>query len=123
MSNSNTSYVKPIAIGAGAGLLNGLFGAGGGLLLVPLFTAWCKLEPKTAFATSLAVTLPLSIVSLCVYALRGGVDFLSALPYAIGGLLGGLLGGRWMKTVRVEWLRALLVLFLIYGGVKAVMLW
>ncbi len=112
-----------IAIGAAAGCVNGLFGAGGGLLLVPLFAGVCTLPPKTAFATSLSVTLPLSAVSLVIYWWRGGVDFPAALPYLIGGVVGGILGGLFMKRIHIKWLRALLAAFLLYGGVKAVMLW
>lgn len=112
-----------IAIGGLAGVVNGLFGAGGGLLLVPLFMSRCQLAPKTAFATSLCVTLCLSIVSLTVYLFRGDVDPAAALPYAIGGVVGGLLAGLFMKRMRIKWLRVLLGLFLLYGGIKAVMLW
>ena len=50
---------KCILVGSLAGILNGLFGAGGGLVLVPFFTHWLKLEEKQAFATSIAVILPL----------------------------------------------------------------
>lgn len=114
---------KPIAIGAAAGLVNGLFGAGGGLLLVPLFMSWCRLPPKSAFATSLAVTLPLSAVSLIVYALRGSLDVAAALPYMLGGIAGGIVGARFMSRLDVKWLRLLLAVFLLYGGVKGVMLW
>ena len=57
-----------------AGLCNGLFGAGGGLFLVPLLTQWAGLEQRKAFATSVAVILPLSLVSAAVYWLKGGVD-------------------------------------------------
>ena len=112
-----------IAIGAAAGIVNGLFGAGGGLLLVPLFMSRCHLPPKTAFATSLCVTLVLSAVSFTVYLIRGNMDLTAAWPYAIGGVIGGILGGIFMKRVRVKWLRVCLAAFLLYGGVKAVMLW
>lgn len=115
--------LKYIAIGASAGIVNGLFGAGGGLLLVPLFISLCKLPAKSAFATSLCVTLPLSIVSLTVYFFRGSVDIVTALPYLLGGIGGGVIGGLLMKKLDPKWLRLLLAGFLIYGGVKAVMLW
>lgn len=112
-----------LLIGAAAGVVNGLFGAGGGLLLVPLCTRFCKLEQKQAFATSLAVMLALSAVSLGVYAFRGTVDFAAAVPYLLGGIVGGVIGGVWMKRVNVRWLRIALAAFLLYGGIKAVMLW
>ena len=112
-----------VAIGAAAGIVNGLFGAGGGLLLVPLLISRCRLPPKTAFATSLAVMLALSVVSFTVYLIRGNVDVSAALPYAVGGIGGGILAGLFMKRVQVKWLQLLLAAFLLYGGVKAVMLW
>ena len=112
-----------VAIGAAAGIVNGLFGAGGGLLLVPLLITACHLPPKAAFATSLAVMLALSAVSFTVYLFRGSVDFAAALPYAVGGIAGGVLAGIFMKRMRVLWLRVFLAAFLLYGGVKAVMLW
>ena len=112
-----------LLIGAAAGTVNGLFGAGGGLLLVPMLTHFCKLEAKEAFATSLAVMLVLSVVSLTVYWCRGAVDFTAALPYLSGGVAGGIIGGVWMKRVKVKWLRLALAAFLLYGGIKAVMLW
>ncbi len=112
-----------LLIGAAAGIINGLFGAGGGLLLVPLMIRFCRLEAKQAFATSLVVMLALSAVSLTVYLFRGTVDFTAALPYLLGGIAGGVIGGLWMKRIHVKWLRIALAAFLLYGGVKAVMLW
>lgn len=120
---SRSRQFLPLAIGAAAGIINGLFGAGGGLLLVPLLISVCKLEPKNAFATSLAVMLPLSLVSLSVHAFRGNVDWATAWPYAVGGVLGGIGGGLLMNKIDVRWLRLALAAFLLYGGVKAVMLW
>ena len=49
--------------GTAAGLVNGLFGGGGGMVLVPLLNGWCGLAGKQAFATCVAAILPLSAVS------------------------------------------------------------
>ena len=64
----------------------------------------------------------LSVVSVTVYAVRGRLDFLGALPYLLGGVIGGIVGGVWMKRVNIRWLRVALAAFLLYGGIKAVML-
>lgn len=56
--------------GTAAGLVNGLFGGGGGMVLVPLLNGWCGLAGKQAFATCVAAILPLSAVSAAVYLLR-----------------------------------------------------
>lgn len=66
-------------------MANGLFGSGGGLFLVPLFVSWLHMEQKKAFATSVAVILPLSVASLAVFLLKGGMDWGLAWPYLLGG--------------------------------------
>ena len=104
--------------GTVAGLVNGLFGGGGGMVLVPLLNGWCGLAGKQAFATCVAAILPLSAVSAAVYLLRQPIDLSGALPYLIGGLVGGLVGGRLFRCVSAEWLRALFAGFLVYGGVR-----
>ena len=72
--------------GAVGGLINGLFGGGGGMAVVPLLTRWCAVEEKTAFATCVAVIFPLCVLSAAVYLFRTGFDLLPALPYLLGGL-------------------------------------
>ena len=101
-----------------AGVVNGLFGGGGGMVLVPLLRRWCGLEERKAFATCVAVILPLCVVSAAVYVLRRGVDATLAAPYLLGGLAGGFLGGRLFPKVSAGWLRYLFAAFLVYGGVR-----
>lgn len=109
---------KYLLAGGAAGLTNGLFGGGGGSVLVPLLTRCCGLEEKRAFATSVAVILPLCTLSAAIYLFRGGLDVMTALPYLIGGTVGGWAGGRWFKGIRVNWLRRGFGLLLIYSGVR-----
>lgn len=113
---------KLAVTGALAGAANGFFGAGGGMFLVPLLVSWCGLEQRRAFATSVAVVLPLSAVSAAAYWLEGGLDLGAALPYLVGGALGGLAAGRMFQRVRVDRLRRVFGLLLLYGGVRAVLL-
>ena len=101
-----------------AGLVNGFFGGGGGSVLVPLLTRVCRMDQRRAFATSVAVILPLCVLSVGIYLLRDKLDLLTAQPYLIGGLAGGWLGGKLFKGVRIGWLRRLFGLLLIYGGVR-----
>ncbi len=105
--------------GALAGLANGLFGSGGGMFLVPLFTHWTKLPQRKAFATSVAVILPLSLVSAGIYWFRGGLELDAAWPYLLGGFLGGILSGRVFQKVPLTWLRRAFALLILYGGVRA----
>ena len=119
MQKKSGSKFSSAVAGGAAGLANGFFGGGGGMLLVPLLTRWCGLDQRQAFATSIAVILPLCALSSAIYWLRGGLDFMLALPYLLGGLLGGFLGGRMFKKLNMVWLRRAFALLILYGGVKA----
>ena len=87
-------------------------------MLVPLLTRVCGLSQRQAFATSVAVILPLCVLSAAIYLFRGGLDLTAALPYLVGGTLGGWLGGRWFKGMKMTWLKRLFGLLLLYGGVR-----
>lgn len=116
------NWGKLVTAGALAGTLNGLFGAGGGMVLVPLLTGWVRLEQKRAFATSVAVMFPLSAVSYLWYWAQGENVFHQALPYLLGGVVGGFLAAGLFRRISVGWLHRLFSLLLLYGGVKAVLL-
>ncbi|MBQ8683267.1 MAG: sulfite exporter TauE/SafE family protein [Clostridia bacterium] len=121
--NAVNAKWKCIVAGGLAGAANGLFGAGGGLALVPLLINWVGLEEKKAFATSVAIILPLSVVSYTIFCLRGGSVWGEALPYLCGGIIGGLLSAKFFKKIPAVWLHRLFGALILYGGVKAVMLW
>lgn len=116
-----TNYRYLIA-GSLAGVANGMFGAGGGLFLVPLLIGWIGLEEKKAFATSVAIILPLSVVSYVLFCVKGGNVWADALPYLIGGIGGGLLSTTLFRRIPTVWLHRLFGLLILYGGVKAVLL-
>lgn len=113
--------LKFAVAGGVSGLVNGFFGGGGGMLLVPLLAGWCRLEQRRAFATSVAVILPLCVLSSVIYWLRGGLDWAAALPYLTGGLLGGYLGGKLFRQLNMVWLRRGFALLILYGGVRALL--
>lgn len=112
---------KYLIAGGLAGILNGLFGAGGGLVLVPLLGGWAKLEEKHAFATSVAIILPLSVTSYVLFCLQGGNVWADALPYLLGGIAGGLLSAKWFQNISALWLHRLFGILILYGGIKAVL--
>lgn len=116
------SVAKYVTVGLLAGVVNGLFGAGGGLVLVPLLIGWLGLEEKKAFATSVAIILPLCIASYVMFCVRGGNIWGEALPYLLGGIAGGLLSARLFQKVSAVWLHRLFGALILYGGIKAVLL-
>ena len=110
--------LKLAVTGALGGAVGGFFGAGGGLIIVPLFIAWCGLEEKKALATTVSVILPLSLVSLFIYGFAGELDFQVALPYCIGGFAGGIIAGLTMGKISASALRRIFGLLLLYSGVR-----
>lgn len=107
--------------GALAGTANGFFGGGGGSVLVPLLTGVCRLPQRRAFASSVAVILPLCLLSVGIYLCQGSLDVITALPYLVGGAVGGWAGGRWFKGVDVGWLKRGFGLLLIWGGIRCLL--
>lgn len=113
---------KCLIAGGLAGALNGLFGAGGGLVLVPLFINWLRMEEKHAFATSVAVILPLSIVSFIQFSIDGNNVWREALPYLLGGMVGGGISIGLFRNISSVWLHRLFGILILYGAIKAVFL-
>ncbi len=120
-AKNNKSRWAPVIAGIASGMVNGLFGGGGGMILVPLLVRKCGLTQQQAFATSVAVILPLCALSSIIYWFRGDLNPATALPYLIGGLMGGWIGGRVFKKINTVWLRRLFALFILYGGVNALL--
>ena len=112
---------KFVLAGALTGVANGFFGGGGGCILVPLLTKLCGLEGRKAFATSVAVILPLCVLSAGIYLVRGNLDWTVALPYLAGGAAGGWLGGKYFEKVRLSWLRRGFGLVILLGGIRCLM--
>lgn len=107
-----------VICGALAGIANGLLGAGGGMLLVPLLRLLRLSDDRSLFASAIAVMLPISLVSFSVYLLHGSVDILQAIPFCIGGFAGGLLGGLLYKKIPTLWLHRALGFLIIWGGLR-----
>lgn len=111
--------LRSAAAGAAAGAANGLFGAGGGMILVPALSRWTGLEGESLFPTSLAVMLPLCLTSLAVYGLQAPLPLAAAWPYLLGSALGGLIAGLWGRRIPTVWLRRALGALILWGGVRS----
>jgi uncharacterized membrane protein YfcA len=89
-----------LIIGLVAGVMSGLFGIGGGGIIVPILTALLKFDAKRAMATSLgALLLPVGLPGVLYYHNKGELSFVHALPVAIGLLIGVIFGA--MITIRL----------------------
>ena len=116
MRKCKTLWV-PLA-GLCAGAANGLFGAGGGMLLVPLLGLSGVLDEKSVFPCSVSIILPITLVTLMIGWRKAPVDMAAALPYLVGSLVGGFAAGRWGKYIPVKWLHRGLGLVILWGGIR-----
>ena len=104
--------------GAGAGIVTGLFGAGGGMVLVPMLRASGQLLDDVLFPSSLSAILPICRVSLLTQGV-GTVDCWSlSLPFLLGGCLGGILAGKYGDRIPSLWLHKGLGLLILWGGIR-----
>lgn len=110
--------VKIATAGLLAGAVNGLFGAGGGMILVPLLTILADLQEEEVFPASVSVILPICIISISVTTGTYGLPIMQALPYLLGGIAGGILAGITGKKIPVKWLHRGLGILIIWGGIR-----
>ncbi len=103
-----------IAIGAIGGLFSGLFGVGGGLIMVPLMMVWLRFDQRRASATSLLAIVPPAIVGASLYGVRGEVDLVAAAIIAVGAVTGTPLGALLLRRISLTWLKWLFI-----GGLVA----
>ena len=90
--------MKKGIFGVFCGILNGLFGSGGGLVAVPLLGK-SGLPPKQAHATSVAIIFFLSIISSAVYFFNGNLDIAQGMSYIPGGIVGAVTGSFILKKI------------------------
>lgn len=87
-------------IGVLGGFLAGLFGVGGGLLMMPMLMIFAKMNQRLASGTSLAVIAPTAFAGSISYAITGNVDWLAALVLASGSIGGAQLGSYLLSKAR-----------------------
>ena len=107
-----------LLVGAAAGAVNGLFGTGGGMVLVPLLTAATDLEDQEVFPASVSIILPICLISLLCSPGAPGLTAWTLLPFLIGSILGGILCGFFGKYIPVKWLHRFLGVLILWGGVR-----
>lgn len=103
--------------GAAAGMINGLFGAGGGMVLVPLLGKKSGLSEQERFPASVAIIAPICIVSL-LFSAQGQLRFGEILPYLSGSVIGGIAAGFWGKRIPTVWLHRVLGVLILWGGIR-----
>ena len=104
--------------GALAGAVNGMFGAGGGMVLIPLMVWLSDLDENAIFPASVTIILPICLISLSLTWKDGAPDWKMTLPYLIGSCLGGIAAGLWGKKIPTVWLHRFLGAMILWGGFR-----
>lgn len=98
-SATQSTIVRATVVGVAAGFLSGLFGVGGGILVVPALVLVMGMDQRLAHGTSLAAVLPISIASLIGYAAASEVDWPVAWWLAVGAVAGAVLGTKLLHVL------------------------
>ncbi len=110
-----------IIIGIITGFINGIFGSGGGILVVAALVFLIGLTDYKAHATAISIILPLSIISSSIYIMNHSIHFKTAIPVVIGGVLGSFIGAKILNKIPVHILRKVFGSVIIYSAIK--MIW
>jgi uncharacterized membrane protein YfcA len=100
-------------VGLGAGLLSGLFGVGGGIVMVPAMVLLAGMAQRRASATSLAAIVPIAAVGAIIFGRADSVDLAAAAVLVVGSLVGVQIGARLMARVGDDRLRIGFAIFMI----------
>ncbi len=111
---------KVYILGILTGLVNGLFGSGGGTLLVPGMIFLLGVEEHKAHATTISIILPLAIVSTYIYYSSGVMSLNVTLKVAVGGVLGGYIGAKLLNRIPSNILRKVFAVFMMIAAFRMV---
>ena len=108
---------KLVGVGFLSGIINGFFGAGGGLLLVPMITYVAKDNSKKAHATTLACVMFMCLASSIIYLVKNQLNFKLILVCLIGSLTGAMIGTKLLKSLKNNVIDLVFSLVLILAGI------
>ncbi|MCR4434652.1 MAG: sulfite exporter TauE/SafE family protein [Clostridiales bacterium] len=111
-------YIKYIFIGLVTGMTNGLFGSGGGTIVVPAMTLLLGVEEHRAHATAIAVILPLTVVSAFFYIANHFVNWELTWKTMLGGMAGGYAGAKLLNLCPTALLRKIFAVFMIFASFR-----
>jgi uncharacterized protein len=114
------AMAKVVLVGLAAGLLGGMFGVGGGLLIVPALVFVLGFDHRLAHGTSLTAILPIAIASLITYSAADNVDWPAALWLSIGAIGGALIGTKLLQVIPRRALALAFVTVLLATAVRLV---
>lgn len=119
LDGSARSIIVLIVVGMLVGVLSGMFGIGGGTVIVPALV-WLGLSQRNAAATSMLAIVPTAISGVVSYAAGGNVDWLAAALLFCGMFVGGQIGSWLLSRLPELVLRWIFVAFLVFVVINQV---
>ena len=104
-------------LGFAIGIINGILGAGGGMIAVPLLKK-AGLSQKECHTNAIAIILPITVISAVIYLYKGDTSINQALIYMPTGLLGAALGTYFLKKISPVWLKRIFGCLMVYAGFR-----
>lgn len=115
--------IKLLGLGFVTGLINGVFGSGGGTIIVPALVLFLGMKDYKAHATAISIILPLTIISTIVYLLNNTIPFKLSILVAIGGLVGSYIGAKILNKIPTKILRKVFGSVIIYTAIRMILKW
>ena len=112
--------IKNSLIGIFTGFVNGIFGSGGGTLLVPILNNIVKVEEHKSHATALSIIIFLTSASSVIYISKGTYDISLTLKVAVGNVIGGIIGAKLLSKVTGKFLRISFGAIMIIASIRMV---
>ena len=105
-----------VLFGALIGVINGLFGGGGGMVVVPVLTKFFGFSQKEAQATALFVILPISIASSIIYITHNSINFATSWPAILSIIAGGVGGALLLNKLNNKVVRVIFIVLILISG-------
>ncbi|GAA0863450.1 sulfite exporter TauE/SafE family protein [Paraclostridium tenue] len=112
--------IKNSLIGSISGFINGIFGSGGGTLLVPILNNILKVEEHKSHATALSIVVFLTVTSSFIYVSKGTYDLNLTFKVAIGSIIGGIIGAKILCKLTGKLLRISFGIIMIIAALRMV---
>lgn len=117
MNNDTKQNWKIYISGLICGIINGLLGAGGGMIIVPVLIN-SGIKVRKAHATSVSIVLSLTLLSAFIYIISDKVSIVDAIPYLPSGIIGSVVGSRVLQRINSDFLKKIFAILTIWAGVK-----
>lgn len=112
--------LKLASLGLVTGIINGIFGSGGGMIIVPALVFLLGLKDYKAHATAISIILPISLISTIVYFFNGTIPLKLSLYVMAGGLVGSFIGAKILKKIPGNILRKVFGFVIIYTAIRMI---